>query len=279
MPQATLERPEIREQVPAPRSGRRSTLGAKDRTFGFMIALPAVLLFLVIAIFPLVSSIGTSLYNQSLLRPERTFVGLDNYGLIWDEFVARLGTTLVFASLSTVFPLVLGVALAMLLNARMRGRTILRGALMLPWLLPGVVVSFLWAWIFNDSYGVVNHVLEILGQPPISMLGNPVGAMAAVVIAKTWHSFPWIMVVALAVLQTLPSEQIEAATIDGATPRPALPVHFAAAHRRAGHARRGARVHLQLRQLRHDLRHDRWRAGQFDHDPRRESLPPRVRQL
>ncbi|MGO4781211.1 hypothetical protein AB4084_37585, partial [Lysobacter sp. 2RAB21] len=92
-PQATLERPEIREQVPPPRSGRRSTLGAKDRTFGFMIALPAVLLFLVIAIFPLVSSIGTSLYDQSLLRPERTFVGFDNYALIWDELVARLGTT------------------------------------------------------------------------------------------------------------------------------------------------------------------------------------------
>lgn len=217
MQQAILDRPASSERVVEPRSGRRSTLGAKDRTFGFMIALPAVLLFLVIAIFPLVSSIGTSLYDQSLLRPERTFVGLGNYAAIWDEFFARLGTTLVFASLSTVFPLVLGVALALLLNSRMRGRNILRGALMLPWLLPGVVVSFLWAWIFNDSYGVVNHVLAVFGLPEISMLGTPAGAMAAVVIAKTWHSFPWIMVVALAVLQTLPSEQIEAATIDGAT--------------------------------------------------------------
>ncbi len=218
MQQAILDRPaESEQKAVEPRSGRRSTLGAKDRTFGFMIALPAVLLFLVIAIFPLVSSIFTSLFDQSLLRPERTFVGLDNYAAVWDEFFARLGTTLVFASLSTIFPLVLGVALALLLNARMRGRNILRGALMLPWLLPGVVVSFLWAWIFNDSYGVVNHVLSVFGLPEVSMLGTPTGAMAAVVIAKTWHSFPWIMVVALAVLQTLPSEQIEAATIDGAT--------------------------------------------------------------
>lgn len=216
MQQATLDRPATSERV-EPRSGRRSTLGAKDRTFGFMIALPAVLLFLVIAIYPLVSSIGTSLYDQSLLRPERTFVGFGNYAAIFGEFVERLGTTLVFSSLATVFPLILGVALAILLNARIRGRTILRGALMLPWLLPGVVVSFLWAWIFNDSYGVLNHLLSMVGLPEISMLGNPVGAMAAVVIAKTWHSFPWIMVVALAVLQTLPSEQIEAATIDGAT--------------------------------------------------------------
>ncbi|MDQ0643190.1 carbohydrate ABC transporter permease [Microbacterium murale] len=216
MQQATLDRPATSERV-EPRSGRRSTLGAKDRTFGFMIALPAVLLFLVIAIYPLVSSIGTSLYDQSLLRPERTFVGFGNYTSIFGEFAERLGTTLVFSSLSTIFPLILGVALAILLNARIRGRTILRGALMLPWLLPGVVVSFLWAWIFNDSYGVLNHLLSMVGLPEVSMLGNPAGAMAAVVIAKTWHSFPWIMVVALAVLQTLPSEQIEAATIDGAT--------------------------------------------------------------
>lgn len=219
MQQAILERPAAREatEPTEPRSGRRSTLGAKDRTFGFMIALPAVLLFLVIAIYPLVSSIGTSLYDQSLLTPDRTFVGFDNYVAIFGEFMARLGTTLTFATLATIFPVLLGVALAVLLNARLRGRNILRGTLMLPWLLPGVVVSFLWAWIFNDSYGVLNHLLTMVGLPEVSMLGNPTGAMAAVVIAKTWHSFPWIMVVALSVLQTLPSEQLEAATIDGAT--------------------------------------------------------------
>lgn len=216
MQQAILDRTAAHASVET-RPGRRSTLGAKDRTFGIMIALPAILLFLVIAIFPLVSSVGTSLYDQSLLRPERTFVGGANYTAIWGEFVARVGTTLTFATLATIFPVLLGVALAILLNARIRGRNILRGALMLPWLLPGVVVSFLWAWIFNDSYGVLNHLLTMVGLPEVSLLGNPTGAMAAVVIAKTWNSFPWIMVVALAVLQTLPSEQLEAATIDGAT--------------------------------------------------------------
>jgi multiple sugar transport system permease protein len=206
-------------QPGAARSGRRSRLGARDRTFGFMIALPAVLLFIVISIYPLLSSIGTSLFDQSLLRPERSFVGFDNYTAVWGEFAARLGTTLTFASLATIFPVVLGVWLAMLLNARIRGRNVLRGFLMLPWLLPGVVVSFLWAWIFNDSYGILNHLLSLVGLPELSLLGNPTGAMAAVVIAKTWNSFPWIMVVALAALQTLPSEQLEAAAIDGATRR------------------------------------------------------------
>ncbi len=196
---------------------RRTTLSARDSLFGFMIALPAVLVFLVIAIYPLLSSLGTSLYDQSLLRPERNFVGVGNYATVWGEFVEHVGTTLTFAALATIFPVILGVTLAMLLNSRIRGRNVLRGLLMLPWLLPGVVVSFLWAWIFNDSYGVVDHVLSLLGLPGLSLLGDPVGAMAAVVIAKTWNSFPWIMVVALAVLQTLPGEQLEAATIDGAT--------------------------------------------------------------
>jgi multiple sugar transport system permease protein len=207
-------------QPPVPgRPTKRTKLGARDRTFGFMIALPAVLLFIVISIYPLVSSIGTSLFDQSLLRPERSFVGVANYSAVWGEFVARLGTTLIFSSLATIFPVILGVWLAMLLNARIRGRNLLRGFLMLPWLLPGVVVSFLWAWIFNDSYGILNHLLGLVGLPDLNLLGNPAGAMAGVVIAKTWNSFPWIMVVALAALQTLPSEQLEAAAIDGATRR------------------------------------------------------------
>ena len=197
----------------------RSRLTVRDRHFGFMIALPAALLFLVISVVPLVSSIGTSLFKQSLLRPERTFVGFDNYARVIGEFVARLGTTLTFSVLATIFPVLLGVALAVLLNARLRGRNLLRGALMLPWLLPGVVVAFLWAWIFNDNYGVLNYLLQHVGLHPVSMLGSPAGAMAAVVIAKTWNSFPWIMVVALAALQTLPADQLEAAAIDGASRR------------------------------------------------------------
>ncbi|MEV6716270.1 sugar ABC transporter permease [Lentzea sp. NPDC051208] len=195
----------------------RPRLGVRDRTFGFMVALPALALFLAVSIYPLLASVGTSLFDQSLVRPDRTFVGLDNYGTVWPEFLERLGTTLEFSALATVFPVLIGVSVAMLLNGKLRGRNTLRGLLMLPWLLPGVVVSFLWAWIFNDTYGVINNILGRFGLDGISVLESPAGAMAAVVIAKTWQSFPWIMVVALAALQTLPREQLEAAAIDGAS--------------------------------------------------------------
>ncbi|MEU8934344.1 sugar ABC transporter permease [Streptomyces sp. NPDC048409] len=201
----------------AARGRRGGRLGSRDRTFGFLLAAPAMALFLVVAVYPLVASIGTSLYDQSLMRPDRTYVGFANYADIWPDFVDRLGNTLVFSVMSTVCPVLIGVALAMLLNSRLKGRNILRGMLMLPWLLPGVVVSFLWAWIFNDSYGVLNHVLSVLHLPTVDVLGHPGTAMAAVVAAKTWNSFPWIMVVVLAVLQTLPREQLEAAALDGAS--------------------------------------------------------------
>ncbi|QMU76502.1 sugar ABC transporter permease [Streptacidiphilus sp. PB12-B1b] len=203
----------------APVRRRRGTLGARDRTFGFMLAAPAVALFLVVAVYPLVAGFGTSLYDQSLIWPGRKFVGFGNYADVWPDFLARLGTTLEFSVLATVCPLLIGVAVAVLLNARLRGRNLLRGVLMLPWLLPGVVVSFLWAWIFNDSYGVINHVLTQLHLPQVNVLGQPSTAMAAVVVAKTWNSFPWVMVVVLAVLQTLPREQLEAAALDGASRR------------------------------------------------------------
>lgn len=212
---AVATAPEPNRRRPHPR-GRR-TLLSKDRGFGFLIAMPAIVLFLVVSIYPLVASIGTSLYDQSLVRPGRSFVGVDNYVQVLPQFMDRLGTTLVFAIAATLIPVAIGVVTAMLLSTRLRGRSALRGLFMLPWLLPGVVVSFLWAWIFNDSYGVLNFLLEKVGIEPISVLGSPSGAMLAVVIAKTWQSFPWIMVVALAALQTLPREQIEAAAIDGAT--------------------------------------------------------------
>ncbi|MFJ9980684.1 carbohydrate ABC transporter permease [Streptomyces cyaneofuscatus] len=214
----TIKPPPTRTAAPAPLpEAKPGALGARDRTFGFLLAAPAVALFLVVGAYPLLAGIWTSLFDQSLIRPERAYIGLDNYRSVLPDFIDRLGTTLVFASLATVCPLLVGLALAVLLNARLRGRGLLRGVLMLPWLLPGVVVSFLWAWIFNDSYGVINHVLAQLDLPEVDFLGQPATAMAAVVVAKTWNSFPWVMVVVLAVLQTLPREQLEAAAIDGAS--------------------------------------------------------------
>lgn len=188
-------------------------------TFGFLLTLPALVLFGAIVLYPLAGSLTTSLFEQSLVLPGREFVGLDNFRHVVDgQFLPVLRNTLVFTGVSTVAPFLIGFALALALNTRMRGRAILRGAFLLPWVIPGVVVSFAWLWIFNANYGLLNGILVQIGliDEPVSWLGRPGTAMMAVVVAKTWASFPWIMVMLLAGLQTVPAMLHEAAAIDGA---------------------------------------------------------------
>jgi multiple sugar transport system permease protein len=161
----------------------------------------------------------TAFFEQSLVKPGRSFVGLANVSdVLAGDFGRLLKQTVVFSIGSTVAPFVLGFGLALALNTGIRGQRVLRGLLLTPWLVPGVVVSFLWMWIFNGNYGVANGVLERLGliDAPHAWLAQPGTAMAALIIAKTWASFPWMMVMLLAGLQTVPPELHEAAEVDGA---------------------------------------------------------------
>ncbi len=193
--------------------------GLSDRTFGFLLTLPALALFGGVILYPLIGALTTSVFEQSLVLPGRVFVGIDNFVAVLDgNFWPVLRTTLVFTFASTVAPVVVGFALALALNSRIRGRAVLRGVFLFPWVIPGVVVSFVWLWIFNANYGLLNGVLTGLHliDEPVTWLGRPGTAMMAIVVAKTWASFPWIMVMLLAGLQTVPATLIEAASLDGA---------------------------------------------------------------
>jgi len=190
-----------------------------DTQFGILLALPALALFAAITIYPLFSSMYQGLLDKSLLWPGQEFVGLANIkAVLSKDFMPLLRTTLTFTLYATILPFVVGFAIALILNTSIRGQGILRSLFLLPWLLPTVVVSFLWMWIFNANYGVLNGFLREVGliETNINWLGHPQRAMAAVIIAKTWNTFPWIMVMLLAGLQTIPRELHEAAAIDGA---------------------------------------------------------------
>jgi multiple sugar transport system permease protein len=193
--------------------------GLSDRTFGFLLTLPALALFGGVILYPLIGALTTSVFEQSLVLPGRAFVGLDNFvAVLGDNFWPVLRTTLVFTFAATVAPVVVGFALALALNAPLRGRAVLRGVFLFPWVIPGVVVSFVWLWIFNANYGLLNGILTGLHliDEPVTWLGQPGTAMMAIVVAKTWASFPWIMVMLLAGLQTVPATLTEAASLDGA---------------------------------------------------------------
>ncbi|MET0812408.1 MAG: sugar ABC transporter permease [Microbacterium sp.] len=207
----TLESP--RTHVAA-RTGRLSEL----RFIGLLL-LPGTALLLGVVLYPLIRSLVSAFFAESLLFPGMEWVGWDNIvTVLTEDFGRLLWQTLVFTVGSTVFPFLIGLALALALNERFRGQRLMRGMFLIPWLLPGVVVSFLWMWIFDANYGVLNGLLMQLGliDTPIAWLFQTDTAQGALVIAKTWNSFPWIMVMLLAALQTVPGELHEAAAMDGA---------------------------------------------------------------
>ncbi|AZH82148.1 sugar ABC transporter permease [Plantibacter sp. PA-3-X8] len=185
--------------------------------FAFVLVLPGLALLVAVVAYPLLTALVTAFFKQSLVVPGREFVGLQNIiDVLQGDFLKLLGQTMVFTLGTTIAPFIIGFALALALNTRIRGAKMLRGLMLIPWLVPGVVVSFLWMWIFNANYGVANAVLGLFGVDAQAWLAQPQTAMFAVIVAKTWQSFPWIMVMLLAGLQTVPQELHEAAEMDGA---------------------------------------------------------------
>ncbi|MDT0436401.1 MULTISPECIES: carbohydrate ABC transporter permease [Streptomyces] len=206
-----------RQKEPPPR--RRTEGRLSNGAFAVLLTAPGLALFAAIIFYPLLSAVFTGFFKQDLRLPGREFVGLDNFAYWLDgDFLTILKQTLVFTVGATLVPFVIGFALALALNTGLRGSGFLRGLFLFPWVIPGVVVSFLWMWIFNANYGVLNGVLVKSGliDESVAWLGQPGTAMLAVIVTKTWASFPWMMVMLLAGLQTVPKELHEAASMDGA---------------------------------------------------------------
>ncbi|MBW4438480.1 MAG: sugar ABC transporter permease [Pleurocapsa minor GSE-CHR-MK-17-07R] len=200
-----------------PSRGRGRRLS--DSQIGFLLVLPALILFAVIILYPLLGSMVMAFLDKSLVFPGEEFVGLENIQrALRRDFLPLLSTTMIFTVGATVLPFLIGFAVALILNGRVIARGFWRGMFLLPWLIPSVVVSFLWMWIFNANYGVINGMLRELGlvAENINFLGSRNTAMWSVIIAKTWNTFPWITVMVLAGLQTISRDLYEAAAIDGA---------------------------------------------------------------
>jgi multiple sugar transport system permease protein len=190
-----------------------------DAGFAWLLVLPGLALVLAVVAYPLVRSLYTAFFKASLIFPGTSFVGWANVrAVLAHGFGSLVGQTFLFTVGATAGSFVIGLGLALALNQKIRGANVLRGAFLIPWLIPSVVVSFLWMWIFDANYGVLNGLLEGIGliDSPRAWLFSPGTARAALIVAKTWNSFPWMMVMLLAALQTVPGDLYEAAEIDGA---------------------------------------------------------------
>src|SRR5262245_60853718 len=151
--------------------------------------------------------------------PVQKFVGLQHYRyfLTDPEFWNAFYYGSVYAAVTMVLQLVLGVLAALLLNEAFRGRALLRGVVLFPYVIPTIVAVILWKWLLNDSYGLVNYLLMAAGvvQVPVAWLGKE-WIMFSLILTSVWQFFPFVVVTYLARLQTIPPELYEAATVDGA---------------------------------------------------------------
>lgn len=191
-----------------------------DGQTGFLLAVPALIVFCGIILYPFLSSIGISFTDKSLLRTQVNFVGAENYVSLFTDpmFPLVLKNTLVFVIGATFFPFALGLIWAIVLNVGFRGSEFLRGVTLVNWIIPGVAIGFLWMWIFHGEYGVLNGILKALGiiTQNINWLGHTHTAMVGVIVARTWQMLPWYMAFLLGGLQSVSQDQLEAARIDGA---------------------------------------------------------------
>jgi len=195
----------------------------RERRVGWWLITPALLVLLLVFAYPIGRAFWLSLFEQNLgTELTAEFNGLGNYARLFGDgrFWRSLWNTSVFTLVSIVLELILGMAIALVLDKSFRGRGLVRTAALIPWALPTAVMGLAWAWIFNDQFGVVNDILGRIGliSEPITWLGDPFRAMLALIIADVWKTTPFIAIILLAGLQSISSDLYEAHSIDGANP-------------------------------------------------------------
>lgn len=193
----------------------------REQALGLALVSPAVLLFAALIFYPMAQSLFLSLHRVSTLTLRTQWVGLANFqSLLADPaFLSSFLNTLVWTSCAVTLQVALGVGIALLLNGRLIGRSAARGLLLFPYLLPTAVAVLVWRWLFNDLYGLINHVLMTAGliDQPVAWLSRSPDAMIAVILVGTWKFFPFVVIAVLARLQSIPETLYEAARIDGAS--------------------------------------------------------------
>jgi multiple sugar transport system permease protein len=191
----------------------------KNALAGWLLLAPSLALLGGLVLFPIVYNAWLSLFDKHAFLPVQSFVGLRHYVYFAhdDEFWNSFRHGLIYAGATLLLQLAVGIPAALLLNEGFRGRTLLRGVVLFPYVIPTIVAVMLWKWLLNDSYGLINHWLlaSRLTDVPVAWLGKD-WIMTSLVITSVWQFFPFVVVTYLARLQTIPPELYEAATVDGA---------------------------------------------------------------
>jgi multiple sugar transport system permease protein len=222
--------------TPAPSLRERiSTKLEEQKVLGYVLMTPALLLILIFIAYPFALGVWMSLTDK-VVGTQGEFIGLSNYAKLLDSDIFRTAAwnTIFFTVVATIFKAALGMWLAVLLNRRFRFANATRAAILLPFIVPTVLSTLAWLWMFDATFSVFNWTLRWMWQMEINVfglvlkenwgffrgplwLGDPGWAMFSIILVNVWRGLPFFAISFLAALQTIPPELYDAADIDGAT--------------------------------------------------------------
>jgi arabinogalactan oligomer/maltooligosaccharide transport system permease protein len=192
-----------------------------EARLAFWFLAPAALVLLGVVAYPFFFNIGISLTNWNMFHfRDPSYIGFTHYLRLFAEpdFYTIFGKTILWTVVNLIFHFTLGLGAALLLNRNLPGRNLYRALLILPWAMPQYISALTWRGMFNMEYGAINLMLGKIGMDPVPWFTSETWAFIAPVITNIWLGFPFIMVIALGGLQSIPQELYEAARIDGAGP-------------------------------------------------------------
>jgi multiple sugar transport system permease protein len=207
--------------APPERHSLVSRLLEDERWLALALFLPTVVILGLFIAYPFAEGVLLAVTDAKVGVPGR-FVGLNNFEKLWHDSIFRTAVwnTFWYTGVTTVFKLALGLWLALLLNRHFKGKAITRALVLLPFIIPTVLSTFAWKWMFDPTFSVINWTLYRLGliHGRINWLSDPDLAMISVIIVNIWRGVPFYAISLLAGLQTINPELQEAAAIDGARP-------------------------------------------------------------
>ncbi len=198
--------------------GFKSAIRREDFWTGLLCLSPTLIIVAVFTLFPVLFSFYLSFHRWSILKPEKPFVGLDNYIRMFStaEFWQALQNTVVYTVGVVGLETPLALLLALALSRKLRGLTFYRTAYFMPAVTSTIAIAVVWTWLYNPQYGLFNDFLRLLGLPEPGWLVDPVWALPAIIIMSIWKNVGYHMVIFVAGLQAIPDVYYEAASIDGA---------------------------------------------------------------
>jgi multiple sugar transport system permease protein len=216
----------IFRDVPEPPVRKDPSLGRKvwNSRFDYFYVAPAILVMLIVIGYPIYYTIELSFFKTpaSLSLADKQFNGLDNYMTVLTaaSFWRVTWQTIIWTVLSTGFSFLLGLGAALALHREFAGRALLRGLLLIPWVVSAVAASYVWKWLYHSDFGAISAALSALGiiDHPINFIDNTSTSLYALIVVNVWKEFSFAMIMLMAGLQTVPDTLLRAAQVDGASP-------------------------------------------------------------